>query len=150
MSGPPKTPSNLVQLRGNPGRRPLNQNEPKPTVEVPPRPSHLVGHARKEWDRITPLLERYGLLTKIDHAGVEAYCVVYGRWVEAEKKLRKSTMVVTVNGKPMTSPWLTIASAALVELRKYLAEFGMTPASRSRISAEKPAEDTDDWSQFAV
>ncbi|POV37403.1 phage terminase small subunit P27 family, partial [Enterobacter cloacae complex sp. ECNIH16] len=30
MSGPPKTPTHLRLVRGNPSKRPINENEPKP------------------------------------------------------------------------------------------------------------------------
>ncbi|HBL5480846.1 TPA: phage terminase small subunit P27 family, partial [Enterobacter hormaechei] len=38
MSGPPKTPTHLRLVRGNPSKRPINENEPKPVAGVPPTP----------------------------------------------------------------------------------------------------------------
>ncbi len=35
MSGPPKTPTHLRLVRGNPSKRPINENEPKPTRGTP-------------------------------------------------------------------------------------------------------------------
>jgi hypothetical protein len=35
MSGPPKTPSHLRLVRGNPSKRPINKDEPKPPKGVP-------------------------------------------------------------------------------------------------------------------
>ncbi|MGQ7169689.1 phage terminase small subunit P27 family, partial [Escherichia sp. R-CC3] len=40
MSGPPKTPTHLRLVRGNPSKRPINENEPKPAAGVPPTPKH--------------------------------------------------------------------------------------------------------------
>lgn len=34
MSGPPKTPTHLRLVRGNPSKRPINENEPKPPSGV--------------------------------------------------------------------------------------------------------------------
>lgn len=36
MSGPPKTPTHLRLVRGNPSKRPINKNEPQPPKGVPP------------------------------------------------------------------------------------------------------------------
>jgi hypothetical protein len=41
MSGPPKTPSHLRLVRGNPSKRPINKDEPKPPKGVPPTPKHF-------------------------------------------------------------------------------------------------------------
>ncbi|MEG7492624.1 phage terminase small subunit P27 family, partial [Enterobacter hormaechei] len=41
MSGPPKTPTHLRLVRGNPSKRPINENEPKPPSGVPPTPKHF-------------------------------------------------------------------------------------------------------------
>ncbi len=30
MPGPPKTPTHLALVKGNPSKRPINKNEPKP------------------------------------------------------------------------------------------------------------------------
>lgn len=35
MSGPPKTPTHLRLVRGNPSKRPINENEPKPLQGYP-------------------------------------------------------------------------------------------------------------------
>ena len=75
------------------------------------------------------------LLTHADRAALTAYCVVYGRWVEAEKQvLKHGTIVKSPNkGFPMKSPYLTVAENAMEAMRKMMVEFGLTPSSRSRI-----------------
>ncbi len=35
MSGPPKTPTHLALVKGNPSKRPINKNEPKPRQGPP-------------------------------------------------------------------------------------------------------------------
>jgi len=44
-------------------------------------------------------------------------------------------MVKTPNGFEQPSPWLSITNKALEQLRGFAAEFGMTPATRSRVEA---------------
>ena len=45
------TPTTLKELKGNPGRRPLNEAEPKPAARLPSPPAHLSRSARREWRR---------------------------------------------------------------------------------------------------
>ena len=52
MRGRKPLPSNVVRLRGNPGKRRLNDAEPRPAPKVPACPSCLGDEARKEWKRL--------------------------------------------------------------------------------------------------
>jgi P27 family predicted phage terminase small subunit len=139
-------PTNVKIFRGNPGRRPLNDREPKPPPEIPPCPKLLQGEARREWKRITKTLHALGLLTKIDRAALVAYCQLWGRWIEAEDKVRLTGAVIEVgeNGYPILNPHLSVATKTLDQMKAFLTEFGMTPASRSRIHVAKNAEEDED------
>jgi P27 family predicted phage terminase small subunit len=133
MAGRRPKPSHLKLLQGNPGKRPLNANEPKPPVELPPPPDHLNEAARKEWNRLGPQLVKLNLLSAIDSSAFAGYCVLYSRWVEAEEMLAKTGPVFKApSGYPQLSPYYTIANQCLAQMRQYLIEFGMSPASRSR------------------
>ena len=61
-------PTALKELKGNPGRRPLNEDEPKPEVHLPGPPSHLSPAARREWRRAGAFLVEMGLMTDLDVA----------------------------------------------------------------------------------
>ncbi|SLN75146.1 Phage terminase, small subunit [Roseisalinus antarcticus] len=75
-----------------------------------------------------------GVLTEIDRAAFAAYCQAYGRWVEAEERLGDlPPMVKTPSGYVQQNPWMGVANKQLELMGRYMAEFGMTPASRSRI-----------------
>ena len=63
--GPPPTPTNLKLLRGNPGKRKLNANEPDPAPAIPPCPSHLDKVAKKEWRRISKELLALGIISRL-------------------------------------------------------------------------------------
>jgi P27 family predicted phage terminase small subunit len=142
MKGPAPTPTALKKLRGNPGKRPLNEAEPTPELATPSVPSHLSKEARREWRRIVPELEKLGLLTKLDRTALAAYCDAVGRWVQASRELEEHGLTtVTPNGYPIQSPWLAISNKALAQLRQFIQEFGLSPASRSRVSATPPADD---------
>jgi P27 family predicted phage terminase small subunit len=144
MAGRPRKPTVLKVLEGNPGKRPLPKNEPKPEPLAPKCPAHLDKAAKREWKRVVDLLEPLGLVNKLNMAALAAYCQVYSRWVEAEGMIRKHGMLVkTPNGYPQLSPFMTVANRCLDQMKSYMVEFGMTPASMSRISIN-PGEAKDD------
>lgn len=145
--GRPPKPTHLKVMMGNPGRHPLNKNEAKPTAKIPPCPKHLGEEAKKEWRRMAKKLLSLGLFTEIDGTALAAYCQLYERWAEAEQKVRQFGMIVQVgkgkeNGKgyPIVTPYLQVATKALEQMRVFLTEFGLTPASRSRIHAMPPVQ----------
>ena len=134
MSPRPK-PTAIRRLEGNPGKRAWNHAEPVPPDAQPRCPGHLSAVAQKEWRRLASALHKMGVLTVVDRAALAAYCAAYGRWVEAEEKLKETpTLFKTPAGYVQQSPWLGIANKQLELMGRYLIELGMTPASRSRVS----------------
>ena len=56
--------------------------------------------------------------------------------MKAEKELSKHGMVThTIHGTLKQSPYVVVAKNAMEEVRKFAIEFGMTPASRSKVNA---------------
>lgn len=138
MPGPgrPRKPTHLKVLQGTyrPDRAP--KNEPMPDPETPSCPSWLHPEAKREWRRLVPHLEKLGLLTRVDRAALAAYCQLYARWWEAEREIRVHGMVqYTETGYATQRPEVGIANQALKQLKVYLAEFGLSPAARTRIDA---------------
>src|ERR1700710_2404860 len=122
-------------LTGNPGRRPLNPDEPTPVVNVPDCPAELGPVARKEWDRMIAELGPLRLLTNLDRAALAAYCGAYAMWAEATEAIQKfGSMVKSPSGYPVQSPYVSIANRQTEIMMRIASEFGLTPASRSRIS----------------
>lgn len=144
--GPKKLPSNVHRLRGNPSKLGAGEllDEVRPPVEIPSCPNHLLPDARKEWRRITPLLEQLGLIAKIDLAALAVYCQSYGRWRQAELKIRElneqSPLTMpglvgkTPSGYEQVSVWLQISNRSVETMHKFLCEFGMSPSARSRVT----------------
>lgn len=150
MRGRKPVPTTLKLLEGNPGRRPLNAQEPQPAVAIPDCPAFLDNVDREEWTRTATLLAEMGLLTAADRTALAAYCVAYSRWVEAEAQVKKYGTIVKSpeKGFPMKSPYLTVADQALETMRKLMVEFGLTPSSRSRIRVPATGDDFDEFAAF--
>lgn len=89
VTGRKPKPTALKILEGNPGKRPLNDKEPKPDSKAPRCPSWLEEEAKREWKRMSKTLETIGVLTKIDKAAFAGYCQAYATWKEAEEVLSK-------------------------------------------------------------
>ncbi len=126
----------IKRLAGNPGKRPLDASGmPQFDRALPRCPSHLNERARREWRRVVHELHDAGVVTKIDRTILAMYCTAYGRWEEAEEMIEEQGAVITgAKGGLSQNPWLWTTNRALEQLRRYLAELGMTPSARSRVT----------------
>lgn len=140
MPGPPPKPSALKRLEGNPGRRPLNEREATTRKRKPKMPAYLTGDEQAEWRRITRELAAMRLLTSADADAIAMYCQVAVRYRKASDEVaRDGLTVLTPNGYPVINPALSIVNKCIQQMHRLLTEFGMTPASRSRIAVPEPA-----------
>lgn len=145
--GRPRKPTALKILQGNPGRRPIG-NEPKPTSGLPKCPSHLSAVAKAEWKRTGKELDRLGLMTKIDRAAFEAYCCCYANWRRAQEMLDKSGPLLVLGDKLQVNPAARLAEMALSQMYKFLTEFGLSPASRTRLHVPEVKKAQDEFDAY--
>lgn len=148
--GPRKTPtamlklagSDLVQRKGPRGRR----REPRPEAKAPSPPSWLDREARAEWRRVVPRLEAMGVLARTDRAALAIYCQLWSRWVGQVRGLAgEPQTVLSAEGVPKANPVFGLCDRTEGRIRQYLAEFGLSPATRARLvvpeEAQKPVDD---------
>ena len=126
-SGRRGAPSTIKHLQGNPGHRFINENEPKIKVGEPDMPP-LSEVAAREWRAIVPLLLGANVLTPADGKALAAYCTCYARAEKCRAEIDKSP-TITKRAERL----IRIEDKALKLMKSYLIEFGLTPASRSRI-----------------
>src|SRR3990167_682586 len=157
--GPAPKPATLHLLHGNAGKKSLASlldDVVRPRVEIPDCPAHLDGEARAEWERIAPHLQSLGLISQIDRAALAAYCDAWGEYVWAATRIaalngadRKEKRVADITGErgriwdtpsgyKQISVLQQIRNRALEMLTKFLAEFGMSPSARSRVTPSDP------------
>jgi len=139
--GRPPKPTNLKVLEGNPGKRPLPENEPKPKPIPPKCPSWLNREGKKMWKQLAPELDRLGLLTMVDGQAFAAACQSWGIWVECERFMKKHGRTYEYTNKEgytnlIERPEVKIGQKALAEFRAFCSEFGLTPAARTRIEVK--------------
>lgn len=147
--GPAPQPTVLRVLRGNPGKRPLNTEEPKPRSLPPTRPAWLTGAGRQKWEELVPELERLGLLTIVDGAALAGLCQAWKDYVECTRFIKKHGRTFTTEtGYICQRPEVAIAQKALQAVRALAAEFGLTPSSRSRLRVPQAEPTEDDYEEF--
>jgi P27 family predicted phage terminase small subunit len=135
VKGRKPKPTNLHILNGNPSKKTLNTNEPKPAPIAPKCPAWLNAEGKRHWKYIAPKLERLGLLTEIDGAALACACNEFGEYIQLRRiiKAKGSRTFMTETGYEAAIPEISIANKALTNYKAFLVEFGMTPSSRSRI-----------------
>ncbi len=137
------TPTETKRRRGNPGKRALNDREPKPPAGAPPMPRGLFdAEAAREWKRLSKRLDGLGLLNKSDGNLMARYCVAWSLWFKAVRKLWEDGQVLTSEkGGEYLSGYLSSLLALDKRLAAGEAEMGLTSSSRTRIkTTPKPGK----------
>lgn len=145
-----KKPTNLKVLKGSlrasrerSGGSPLCQDD-----KIPKPPKFLDKIALAEWNRVSPSLFEAGLLSRLDVAALAGYCQAYSRHVRAEMAMEGKPLLVTgASGTLVKNPLLSISSMAADSMLKAARQFGLTPASRSKV-VPKPKVKKDTWNDF--
>jgi P27 family predicted phage terminase small subunit len=139
MKGRKPKPVELRLVTGNPGKRPIRR-VPKPNGQAA-RPAWLSPKAANEWRRLAPQLNVLGLLTSADRAFFAAYCEAFASWRHANNEIaRLGEIVLDADGSPVKNPWMRIRTEAASEMHRFGSEFGLSPASRTRVGSEVPDE----------
>jgi hypothetical protein len=147
MGGRRPTPAHLKHLRGNPGRRPLKA---QPVIEFipPPPPDYLSGRALAEWLRLGPILKDAHLVSPLDSNALASLCIAVAQLGDAQEALdRDGATYATPTGFVRASPHLAIAHRAMKLIAQISAEFGLTPAARTRVQVEISTE-PDEFEMF--
>ena len=91
--------------------------------------------ALTEWARVVPLLRVSGVITHGERAALLALCVEWAHWIEAQTALRDQGMLIQGRGGLVRNPYIRIANDALKQLQRLWIELGLTPSSRSKLTA---------------
>lgn len=141
MARRPK-PSAINRLNGNPGHRPVNGFEPTPAPGLPDPPKDLTADEKRIWRKVGATLEDLGVATQADSVELEGLAVWLSIFRACIAQARTEKPVVTINGSPATNPHLSLAFKVWDRIHRLAVEFGLSPASRSRLRVDPPqAED---------
>jgi P27 family predicted phage terminase small subunit len=152
-----KKPTILKLTHGTFREDRANEKEPevKALDETPKAPSHLNNFAKNKWKELAPVLAQTKVLSEADLTMLEALCEAYGQYREAQYavyhykdeetgKTKKRSLAQYMSGKnSQTMPEYTAMRQALSMVKTISAEFGLSPATRSRVNAIEEAEAKD-------
>jgi len=143
MPGPRPIPAELRLVNGNASKRPI-PDVPKPKVKIPKCPTGMKNKdARAEWRRVTPELERLGLISSLDVYALAGYCTAVAMYLQAMRELDDPAKSIQIGRTgATTSAWKRQLDESLKQIRQFCAEFGLSPAARVRL-ATAPKSKTD-------
>lgn len=150
--GRPPHPLGIRLLRGNPGKRPIREDLPRPRAQAPRRPAHLTGYARRWWEQTVPALVQLGIVSAIDRTALELAASTYQEWRELTDAIADAGGPVyssrTLAGEVVyrSRPEVVMRARAGRELVALLQDFGCTPAGRMKIGSRPQGDDEGgDW-----
>ncbi|MEO8101346.1 MAG: phage terminase small subunit P27 family [Betaproteobacteria bacterium] len=155
----------MLRLRGNTSyltKREAASGAIEPEIEIPGCPRHLLPEAKKEWKRIGVELETLGLVSRIDRTALSLYCQEYAWWVWQDEALQRDIQLAeakhavflaepankdlpwlggdgftlaTPNGGWAYNPHWVARNKHALQCDRFLANFGMSPSARGRVTA---------------
>lgn len=171
VTGRPRKPTTLKALQGTARPDRTNAREPEPPPGPVKPPSWLKGRARAAWRQLAPMLEDMRVLTTADPHALALLCDAYAEYIDCREVVRKQgavyeSRVVKASSRRVEAeggdedfdaadwsviirprPEVKMASDAWRRVHRMLVEFGLTPSSRSKVSAGG-AEDADPFEEF--
>ncbi len=150
LRGPAPQPTKLRILNGNPSKRPLPENEPQYPSGCPLAPSNLSAGARKVWHSLVQEMAASGVLRRVDASALAQLCEdqamldeLRDGWQKLKTELRAKAkeagktiagnasvhIARSIEGRRAMLSIRELERAVLVRQR----EFGLTPASNSRV-----------------
>ena len=141
-SGPAPAPHALKVHSGGKARSATKADRHRARGEggLPKKPKHLEGYAAELWNCIAPQLEDMRVPEHQDAAALEMLCVAYRDWRECVDDVEehgRTYETTTESGSVMVRarPEVAMASDAYRRVLAMMAEFGITPASRTKVKA---------------
>lgn len=110
-------------------------------------PSYFEWYAKKEWERITPLLQELPI-AELDRESIEVYCNLHASRRRLQKDLNKNGISYEVTDREgnevvRSNPSFKMLLDTIKEIRALTSQLGMTMSSRLElvVADEKEEED---------
>lgn len=152
--GRPRTPTKLKVVRNTQRKDRANPSEPqpKPAQLTQRAPTWLSKAARPWWHRVRPLLLGMKVLTKADPVALGLLCDALAEYVAAREQVAREGATFESETKAgglmiRAHPAVGIEADAWRRAKLMLTEFGLTPASRAKVSVADagPADPLEQW-----
>lgn len=147
--GPAPKPTNLRILEGNPGRRAINYDEPKPKPIAPKPPTWLNKESKRIWKQLAEKLELLGLLTEVDLYDFQNLCLAAAQLRQAQTVLdEKGLIMETPSGYLQQRPEVSIVHKNMEMVAKLSAKFGLSPADRVGLGVKPKDKEKDPFEEY--
>ena len=154
--GRPKLPTELKILKGTLEKSRVLKDEMKPDkiTNIPYPPDWLGDVAKKEWYAITKELHKLKMLTNLDLSMLAVYCNEIQTYIECQEIIKNKSRVQTIKNPDGSlksqnqSAYQRIANDSVMKAIKIASEFGLTPASRTRIGTGQIMDNDDPFVEF--
>ena len=152
-AGRPSKPTHFKALAGTLQPSRTNAHEPTPAVLLPTPPDWLSGKARQYWGEIGAVLLNMKVCTVADGPALQLLTEALAEWAEARQAVQARGLTydtTTVSGGIMRrpNPEVAIAADAWRRALAMLSQFGLTPATRAKVSAQPEDNPNDPWAQM--
>lgn len=147
--GPKPQPTIIKMARGNPGKRRLNAQEPKPESDGIEPPAWVTGVSLEKWNEIVPKLIAMGVMTNADIEAIARYCTMHEHYVKYLDQVRRGLDVLVIRDEKgkvkymQSTPAATMVTKLAASMLRIEQEFGLTPSARTGIVATKQDTDAD-------
>ena len=138
------TPNAVLKKRGS---RRVRKDEPEFSGGFGDPPKGMPERALDEWQVVAPLLEETGMGSPVERKALEAYCYAVEAFHQANDDLQKYGSVVETERGWVRNPACLNQNAAMGMILKFSQQFGLTPASRGKISGE-PKKKENPFAEF--
>ena len=154
MPGPPRTPTKVLEARGS-WLAPLrSKTEPRPETSTPRCPAWLSREAKAVFKAFCGECKLMGVLARSDGATIARYADLTVRYIAAAQFLAKYGESYPLKDEAgnikcfQQFPQVAVVSNIGKMLLAIECQFGLTPASRSRVQVAAGQADDDDTAKF--
>lgn len=135
----PRKPTALKIAEGT-FRKDRAVNEPTPSavdISKMKAPVHFDDAHKEMWDEYVKELVSLGVLTVVDRMAFEVMFEIYIEIQELKESIiEEGKYIVDDRGNTRRNPLISQVNQLRQTLRQFLSEFGMTPASRTKINVK--------------
>lgn len=99
--------------------------------------------ARREWQRVVPVLRHTAGLAEVDAQILADYCICVARVDQCERDISTRGMLIEGERGWQKNGSTTVAGQYRQQLRSYIGELGLSPSARGRLTPPKDDDDED-------
>jgi len=154
MSGMFPKPTAIKIAEGNPGKKKLPKNEPKPKTKAKLEPpAYLSEEAKAIWNQLAPEYVAMDLLYSVDVTKFAMYCDSIATYERLTEEIEREGDVVMGSNKKgntyvLPNPKCALKHQAFVRIQKLGAEMGDSPGSRARLGKLMDDDEDDALDRF--